>query len=71
VRPFAARYAVRDERYDDWADAQTRYDVAAESLVLAHSGQLLIDRPDMLARATGTYITKAGGDPTRDEPTDR
>ena len=72
MRPFALRFAVAPENPIQSHVEPMRYDPDSEMMLLMNSpeNQQVIEWPSILM-ATGTHITRAQVDPTRDEPTDR
>lgn len=71
MKPFALRFALPIDQSSERALPPMKYDPEIEMMVLSYSpSQFSIDQLDT-GMATGSWVTKADGDPTRDEPTDR
>lgn len=72
MKPFTLRFAVSTEHLSQGHVEPMAYDSHSEMMLLVDSpeSQPVIDRPSILM-ATGSSCTKADGDPTLDESTDR
>jgi len=68
--PFALRFATPNEVIAKFEEPPIRYDPASEIMVLMVQGEPAIEHLNAI-RATGSIITRADGDPTMDESTDR
>lgn len=72
MKPFSARFALTCSRYDDSERvSDVAYDSTLDVLVLTDSHLPVVESEGLRLDLTGTLVTNAGQDPTRDEPTDR
>jgi hypothetical protein len=71
MKPFIIRYAKAQLVIGPQSRTKTAYNVALESITIGGGKDLAIDVEDGEAAQTGSTITRAMVDPTKDEPTDR
>jgi hypothetical protein len=71
MEPFIMRFAKSPGNPSTQIPSM-RYDTNSEMMIITDTEkrQSVIDVPS-IGMATGSYFTKAGADPTADEPTDR
>lgn len=71
MKPFIIRYAKAQLDDRPQGRRRSRYNVAVESVTVGGGNDLAIDVKEGEAAVTGSEMTRAIGDPTNDEPTDR
>jgi hypothetical protein len=70
IQPFIANYASNFQKTKR-GNVTLSYYAPLESIIVEPGRQLAIENDLVLQEETGSLITKADGDPTRDESTDR
>lgn len=71
MKPFILRYAQPRSGAAEEGVRGIEYCTQSEANILTEDRSLAIEHKDLGVRSTGTLITEAQTDPTRDESTDR
>lgn len=71
MKPFLMRYGQSQSRATEEGARNVRYSTHDEVSVFTDDWSLAIECRDLGVNSTGTLITRAQIDPTRDESTDR
>jgi len=68
MRPFIARYSVAHDHYPTFS--MHGYDPDRD-IAISSDGMSVLEDPAQALALTGSILSKADADPTRDEATDR
>ena len=71
MKPFIFRYGKSQSLTAEDGIRSVQYCTQAEATILTEDFSLAIEHHDIGIKATGSLITEAQRDPTRDESTDR